>query len=167
MNNIIEYKGTTTVVLSSDRQLKRIAKLFCFLIILNSLSSCKKFIQTDVPYTSISSGNIYTTDATAASVLTGIYAKLGSDNSSSFKNGLSGVSLLSGLSSDEIRLFNLNDQSYFLFYSNSLSASSTSACDASIHRQENPWKLRSGASLVRSGSGKMRTAISGAKGIKR
>ena len=56
-------------------------------------SSCKKLDQVDAPYTSINADNIYTNNATAASVLTGIYTTLSKSNSSGFNNG--GVSSLS------------------------------------------------------------------------
>lgn len=85
--------------------------------------SCKKFVETDVPYISISADNIYTNDAMAASVLTGIYINLSRSNSTGFNTGgVSSLSLFPSLSADELTLNNLNDLTYLNYYQNSLTS---------------------------------------------
>ncbi len=37
---------------------------------------CRKFVEVDAPYSRITDGNIFNTDGTAISVLTGLYTKL-------------------------------------------------------------------------------------------
>lgn len=93
------------------------------LFIILSLESCKKLIEIDSPFTSINEKNVYNTDATAAAVLTGIYAKWSSSNINGFtSNGvITNISLLAGLSSDEVTLFDISDGNLLAFYTNSLS----------------------------------------------
>lgn len=85
-------------------------------------TACKKFVDADAPTTSLTGENVYQSDATAASVLTGIYTKmslvrlLGSQ-------GVTRLPLLTGLSSDELTLFNTSSSSFVPYYRNNLSAS--------------------------------------------
>ncbi|WP_166437137.1 RagB/SusD family nutrient uptake outer membrane protein [Niastella caeni] len=85
-----------------------------------SIASCKKFVDVHAPITSLTGQNVFTNDATAASVLTGIYGLIGSG---SVYTGANGISLRSGLSADELTLasgtfFGNNQQ----LYQNNLSA---------------------------------------------
>jgi hypothetical protein len=89
--------------------------IFCFI----NLTGCKKLIEVDPPDSSINSLNIYTDDALAASVLTGIYTKLSQDNANLYNGSLTSISLFAGLSADELKLFD-NNTRYFNYYSNSL-----------------------------------------------
>jgi len=81
-------------------------------------SGCKKLVQVDGPITSINSANIYENDATAASVLTGIYTDLSSSNI--IDGRLPSISLLVGLSSDEFMLYNPINKNVNAYYTNSL-----------------------------------------------
>src|SRR4051812_5990017 len=74
--------------------------------------SCKKFVTIAPPVTSLSADNIYTNDATAASVLTGVYAQLSGNLTFLY-------SLYPGLSGDEFILA-YTSNNYKLFYQNSL-----------------------------------------------
>lgn len=66
-------------------------------------ASCKKWVEIDAPITSLTAKNVYTDNATAVAVLTGIYATMGSGNSN--YTGLNGISLRTGLSGDELTLW--------------------------------------------------------------
>jgi hypothetical protein len=88
--------------------------------LLMCLVSCKKFITVDAPGNSANAANVYTDNAIAASVLTGIYTNLSKGNSGGFGGDFTGLSLIAGMSADEITLNDLNNQPYFLYYSNSL-----------------------------------------------
>lgn len=92
----------------------RIGVLFIFIVPVG----CKKFVTPDAPTTSINEENVYRTDATAIAVLTGIYAPM--VNNSLF-SGSAGISLLSGLSADELTLANVvTDNRLIAYYKNEL-----------------------------------------------
>ncbi len=88
------------------------------------LIACKKLVEVETPNNSISEENVYTSDATASAVLTGIYAKISERNTNSFlgfrNGGFSSLSLFLGLSADELTLFDLTNATYVPFYSNTL-----------------------------------------------
>jgi hypothetical protein len=89
-----------------------------FLIVLNA--SCKKFVTVPPPFTNLSKGNVYTTDATAASILTGVYANI---MGSPTGYGVTNVSILSALSADELTLYQGSSNNiYIQYYQNSLSS---------------------------------------------
>src|ERR1700676_766592 len=74
------------------------------------LISCKKQIEVSAPPTSINSQNIYATDASAASVLTGIYAEISNQNSYNVTSvgiteSIGNISIFTGLSADELSLY--------------------------------------------------------------
>lgn len=78
----------------------------CYIIVSLALvlSSCKKLVESPPPTTSLSSDNIYQNDATAISVLTGIYASIA--EASSTKNVIiSGISVSTALAADELTLY--------------------------------------------------------------
>lgn len=82
---------------------------------------CKKFVTVDTPTTSINQENVYKADATAIAVLTAIYARMISDE---LFTGRVGISLLSGLSADELTLANIvTDNNLIAYYKNSLRTS--------------------------------------------
>src|SRR5690349_4366114 len=79
---------------------------------------CEKFVTPDAPTTSVNEENVYKTDATAIAVLTGIYTQM--VNNSLF-TGRGSISLLSGLSADELTLANtVADNSLIAYYKNAL-----------------------------------------------
>ena len=95
-------------------------KLSCLILLTSFLSliSCKKFTQVGPPATSISSANVYSTDATAAAVLTGIYSTL---SGGSFNGGsILSTELFAGLSADEIALYSSLNVTYTQYYTNTL-----------------------------------------------
>ncbi len=97
--------------------------ILVFALLLFTHSSCKKIIEIKAPVTSINMANVYTTDATATSVLTGMYINLsmGSMNGGYFTTGTRGVAVHTGLSSDELTLFNgVSDLAFKAYYQNAL-----------------------------------------------
>ncbi|WP_170302673.1 RagB/SusD family nutrient uptake outer membrane protein [Chitinophaga oryziterrae] len=64
--------------------------------------SCNKLSEVNPPETSITGESVYTDDATAIGAVTGIYIRF-SDNT--LASGLNGISIRTGLSSDELTLF--------------------------------------------------------------
>lgn len=86
--------------------------------LLLTLSGCKQLVEVPAPVTSINSDNIYSDDATAASVLTGIYTTI---SSKGISVGLSSTSLFLSLSADELGFFNTpNNVNFLPFYQNAL-----------------------------------------------
>ncbi len=82
--------------------------------------NCKKPIDIEAPATSISDGNVYNSNATAISVLTGIYSKLGYGSEAS-ATGYGSLSLLCGLVADEFTLFGgVSNQTLLAYYKNEL-----------------------------------------------
>jgi hypothetical protein len=85
-------------------------------------ASCKKLIEVGAPVTSINSENVYSNDATAAAVLTGIYSRL-SSNSIQAPESLTCMSFYPGLSSDELTLFKgIGDENLNLCFTNNLNS---------------------------------------------
>jgi starch-binding outer membrane protein, SusD/RagB family len=95
---------------------KKISLSTLYLSMIIGFGSCTKFIEVDPPITGINADNVYTTDATAAAVLTGIYTNLSKENFSSR------LSIIPALTADELVLFDLNNTDYYPCYVNSLSA---------------------------------------------
>lgn len=98
--------------------------LLCFLLV---QSSCKKWLEVPVPELTTSIAGVYTTDATAASVLTGIYANMSNLNSTDFIYGpgstLTTMSVFPSLSADELTLYTyytVDYNSYNQYYTNAL-----------------------------------------------
>ncbi len=97
-------------------------RFFYFWMVL-LFTGCKKLVDIQAPATSISQANIYSSDATAISVLTGIYTEM-SIIGSPF-NGLNGISLEVGLSADDWTLYSGATSSnfeYAAYFQNQLSA---------------------------------------------
>ncbi len=85
------------------------------------MTGCKKLVEVKAPVTSLTSENVYTNDATAAAVLTGLYSKISSGSWAS--PDLTGISLKSGLSADELALFGGSTNSnpgLIAFYTNTV-----------------------------------------------
>lgn len=84
--------------------------------------SCKKLVELDSPVTSTSSSLVFTSDATAAAVLTGIYTNMSQLGISSTGVGPGSLSFFGGLSADELKLHTGISGSLLFYYSNSLSS---------------------------------------------
>ena len=93
-----------------------------------SLAGCAKLAEVAPPVTSTSQSNVYTDDATAASVLTGIYTQI---SQATFATGsLTSMSLFPGLSADELVPFTPTTNAWYIaYYTNALSNSNTLPAD--------------------------------------
>jgi hypothetical protein len=82
-------------------------------------ASCKKFVQTERPKTQIDAGEVFTSDASALSAVSGLYSNM---MSSSLTIADGGMSVYMGLAADEI--YNTaSNADYDQFLTNSVSAS--------------------------------------------
>jgi hypothetical protein len=88
-------------------------------------TGCKKFIEVEAPVTSTNTNNVYNNDATAAAVLTGIYARISNANFNIKSTSITSVSLYAGLSADELTLFDVSQVSFAPFYKNELTSTIT------------------------------------------
>ena len=95
---------------------------------------CKKLTDVGAPNNSMTSDNVYQNDATANSVVLGIYASIGG-NTMVRAQSFNSLSLVAGLSADELTLFggasNAN-AALARFYSNSLTSGSSTSTQPSI-----------------------------------
>ncbi|TXJ24928.1 MAG: RagB/SusD family nutrient uptake outer membrane protein [Chitinophagaceae bacterium] len=94
------------------------------MILLGSFTiGCRKIIEIDPPSNSITTSQVFTSDQQATAVAASIYSEL-INNTFGFANG--GLTLFSGMSADELTLFNLNpDDDYGQFQTNSLNPNNT------------------------------------------
>ena len=84
-------------------------------------AGCKKLVEVDPPITTMSSSNVYTSNATAAAVLTGLYTQMSEASLSLSGEGISAMSFLPELSSDNLALLtNLANASWISYYTNDL-----------------------------------------------
>ncbi|GAA0552395.1 RagB/SusD family nutrient uptake outer membrane protein [Chitinophaga japonensis] len=99
---------------------------YVMIVVVILFTSCRKFIEVDSPANSINEGNVYTNDATAASVVTGIYQTMSRENSDEFNatGKLANIYTGLGLSADELILFDINSMSLNPYYTNDLAATS-------------------------------------------
>jgi starch-binding outer membrane protein, SusD/RagB family len=94
--------------------------LFVSVCILFTLPACKKLVEIKAPVTSINADNVYSTDATAISVLTGLYSSINNGQGSSF-SGIQSISIFGGLSADELTLYDgMSRQNYISYFKNAL-----------------------------------------------
>src|SRR5688572_25455652 len=100
--------------------MKRITYLLLLSLLAIVLNSCKKLIEVGPPPTSLNTGNVYTTDATAAAVLTDIYTSISAQNQDLRDANINGLRLFASLSADELVLFDLNSTDLVQYYRNEL-----------------------------------------------
>ncbi len=95
-----------------------LAIMLCWLL----LGGCKKLVEVNAPVTNVNSANVYAEDATAASVLTGIYTNMSQSALGGFTVN-SFMSFYPGLSADEYTLQSpFSNDAYAVVYDNTLSA---------------------------------------------
>lgn len=109
----------------------KILQITCLSFTIISTINCSKFIDVKAPINSLNEENVYNSDATAIAVLTGIYTNF----SSEFRSGsLSSTSLITGLSADELNLFDGTASpasEYIPYYINALTDQTTGSIDLS------------------------------------
>jgi starch-binding outer membrane protein, SusD/RagB family len=83
------------------------------------ISGCKKLVQVQAPNTSISSADVYSTDASAIAAVTSIYSII--SNNGPYSPQPDGMSGLAALSADELTLYSgVTNPVYNLYYVNAL-----------------------------------------------
>lgn len=92
----------------------------CLFIILLGQTSCQKLVDIPPPINSITDEAAYSTDASAASVLTGLYVSMSRPGSGACWTGLNNIAVLTGLSGDELYLSAAGGPNESLFFRNSL-----------------------------------------------
>ncbi|RQO75622.1 RagB/SusD family nutrient uptake outer membrane protein [Pedobacter sp. KBW06] len=121
-------------------QLKTLPIILCILH-----SSCKKFINIDPPNTQILSNLVFTSDATATAAVTGIYSRLaGSEREGFASGGLSSITYLTALSSDELISYSTSND----FYKNAINPNNTTLVNA---LWQEPYNCIYSANLVLEG----------------
>jgi starch-binding outer membrane protein, SusD/RagB family len=104
------------------------------LILFPTFIGCKKWVEVPAPATSITANNVYTNDQTATAALTGIYAEMSNQDATQGQSNITDLSVICGLSADELTLYDVNNLTYNLFYTNELgSMTSGGAFWASIY----------------------------------
>ncbi|MDO6434763.1 RagB/SusD family nutrient uptake outer membrane protein [Flavitalea sp. BT771] len=91
--------------------------LFCITIGLGLLS-CRKMVSVPEPINSITTAEVFTSDAQATSAMAGIYTQLINGQALSFSNGY--ITLLAGMSSDELFYYGIGDLNILAFSPNQL-----------------------------------------------
>jgi starch-binding outer membrane protein, SusD/RagB family len=106
-------------------------------ILISFCTGCTKLVEVDAPVNTINKDNVYSTDATAASVLTGLYTKMSRQNIEEFDGAANIATIYTapGLSSDELTLFDRTNTLFFynLFYNNELTSTDAPAYWNSIY----------------------------------
>lgn len=83
------------------------------------LIGCRKFVEIKAPVTSLTEENIFNSDLTAPTVLTGLYSSLA--DQASVSSDLGSISVYAGLSADELTLFSgVSDERLGAYYKNAL-----------------------------------------------
>lgn len=83
------------------------------------LLACEEFVSINPPKTQIVSETVFTNDATATSVILGIYSKMTTENSNFTDGGNNCVTVLAGLSADEFNNY-LNNAINQNFHANEI-----------------------------------------------
>jgi len=90
----------------------------CFgLVICMGLLSCKKMVTVTPPINSITTGEMFNTDAQANTAMAGVYSQM-VNGTLSFSNGY--VSILAGMSADELFYYGTGDANILAFSPNQL-----------------------------------------------
>ncbi|MCW3109505.1 MAG: RagB/SusD protein, partial [Segetibacter sp.] len=96
--------------------MKRLYKKLLLVLIIFSVSSCKKFLELPSPDNLINGQTVFSNDKTAVSAISGLYTSIMESNNTLFNGNLS---MFPGLSADEI-IRNYRSQTYDAFLSNSI-----------------------------------------------
>ena len=98
---------------------KRLNSVHFIIMLILTVSSCKKWVVSPPPVDVVTENNVYSIDATAIGVMNDIYTVM---NSAPFQ-GSGGITMYTGLSSDELTLYGTSASfNYAAYYHNALSA---------------------------------------------
>jgi hypothetical protein len=90
------------------------------------ISGCSKFIEVSPPITSTNGEIVFQDDATAIAVLTGIYTNLSNSSVSDLSGTITNIFFSTGLTGDELKVWDESDFTYEPFFTNNLSSSGPS-----------------------------------------
>lgn len=93
-------------------------KPILFLLIICCVTSCEELVEIDAPNHQITSEVVFNDEQTARSAMQGIYNEL--FNTSFSNGGTRSVSVVTGLSADELKSLRPTDRSYMDFYENEI-----------------------------------------------
>lgn len=85
------------------------------------ICSCSKLVEVNPPITNINGDNVFNDDRSSIAVLTGIYTNMSNSSIALTTGYLSNICFTTGLTGDELKLFNTNNQDYNLYYENNIS----------------------------------------------
>jgi len=115
----VEFNYRYKKLYMNKKNIKQGTVLILFLIGMTLLNGCKKLVEVNPPINSVTGSNVYNSNANAAAVMTGIYSSLSSGN---FTSGVNGVSVICGLSADELIGYATGNLFIQQAYTNSLSS---------------------------------------------
>jgi hypothetical protein len=116
-NTRSKYPQENLRVLIKNRDRLNLKKVPLYLLICSvGFVSCKKFVTIDAPTTSVTSGNVFNTDATAIAVLNGLFSKMSGTSATDFD--VTTLAFWTGLTGDELALWNGVDNSKQIAYYN-------------------------------------------------
>lgn len=99
--------------------MKKLTYYLSVILLLFCSISCKKLVQVPGPINQLTSANVYKSNTTAASVMTGLYSNISGIASNKFSPF---CGIICGLSADELKYYG-TDVSLTQYYTNSLSTS--------------------------------------------
>ncbi|MCS3800118.1 RagB/SusD family nutrient uptake outer membrane protein [Niastella sp. OAS944] len=106
------------------KNIKYIIPFFLFVgLLVIGTSACKKMVEVNSPVTSTSASLVFSADATAAAVLTGLYASFNRFGVNSINSGPGSLSFFGGLAADEFKLHAGVPGAPLFYYTNSLTSS--------------------------------------------
>ena len=127
---------------------KKSPKQLALISLISFLFSCNKLIEIDAPQTSINENNVYKSDATAISAVTGVYATMSQFGDVAGFTGNTGVSVLLGLSADEFTLYNgVTDNRLNAYYKNALVSTSSQNYGSELWRLLYSYIFRCNAAI--------------------
>jgi starch-binding outer membrane protein, SusD/RagB family len=110
-----------------------ILHLLLFSVVVTSIA-CKKLVEVPPPTDNIGESNIYAEDATAIATLTAIYTNMTNVYNPAVITGNQSISLLCGLSADELTLYGgVTNRTHLGYYKNDLKATPTTLASGSEH----------------------------------
>jgi hypothetical protein len=90
-----------------------------FLLTISSIE-CNKLVEVNPPITSINGGNVFNEDGSAIAVLTGIYTNMSNANIAFTTGWLTNICFTTGLTGDELKLYNKSDKSLAPYFENEI-----------------------------------------------
>ena len=91
--------------------------IFCFIHI-----SCKKLVEAPPPSDQVAESNVFSVDATAISVMNGLYTSMNGNGGNYLAQGNRSIGLLQSLAADELTLYSGTGGVLLAYYQNTFSA---------------------------------------------